>query len=181
MKWDLASTKRRFLSFFLQRFENILIQEGHKIDEIKCVLANFNGEFYTKRLILDAIKGFRGKEEFKKVVELYKRIDNILTQAKNKGFLLDIKIREDLLLTEPEKALYYKTKELSEKADHLWVTKRFDMIIKEFSDLKPTLDHFFDKVLVFDKDKDVATNRLAILNYLLTIFKRIGSFDNIQL
>jgi len=181
VKWDLSSVKDKFLNFFSQRFENILTQEGYKIDEIRCVLFDFNGEFYTKRLVLDSIKNFREKEEFKKIIELYKRVNNILIQAKGKGFLIDTEMREDLLTVEEEKNLYYKMIDLKEKVNNFLKEKKFDEIILEFLSFKPTLDNFFDKVLVFDENKDIATNRLKILNYLLNIFQRIGTFDYIQL
>lgn len=179
--WD-KSFKDKVIQFLSQRFENILLQEGYKIDEIRTVLYNFGGEVYTKWLILDVIKDFRDKDDFVRFIELYKRINNILIQARSKKFVTegDI-IDEKLLFLEEERSLHNITLKLNDEVNKLFSEQKFDDVISLFLKQKCIINNFFDKVLVFDENKEIALNRLRILNRLLEIFKKIGSFENIQI
>lgn len=171
----------KVLMFFVQRFENVLLQQNYRIDEIRSVLSNFNGEFYTKSLIIVEIKNFRNSEKFVKLIELYKRVFNILQQAKNRNMELEGFIREEIFKTDVERKFYKDLMELKEKINNLYFNRSYEEIIKIFIEFKPKVDEFFDKVLVFDEDKEVASNRLKILSSLLTIFKKIASLEHIQL
>lgn len=178
--WDL-NYKYKVIQFLSQRFENLLLQEGYKIDEIRTVLYNFNGEVNIKLQILNVIKIFRQKDDFVKFIELYKRINNILIQAKNKKFEIEGEIKTNLFVLDEEKFLYETVIILNDEVNRLFLEQKFEWIINLFLEKKFIIDNFFDKVLVFDENKDVALNRLRILNLLLKNFNKIGAFENIQL
>ncbi|MCS7227534.1 MAG: DALR anticodon-binding domain-containing protein, partial [Endomicrobia bacterium] len=156
--------------------------EGYNIDEIKTVLFNFNGEFYTKWLIISAIKSYREKTEFAKFIELYKRIYNILQQGRKKMLLTETKgvVNKQLFQKIEEKRLYEKLLEVKQQIESLYKEKKFVEIINTILHLKPEIDMFFDTVLVFDNNTDIAKNRLRLLEELLEIFVNIGAFHLIQ-
>lgn len=179
--WDFPNVRNDLINFFLQRFSNILENEGFKVDEIRVVLYDFNGEFYTKSLILQTIKNFRSKSEFIKLIEMYKRLNNILIQAKNKNFELNNEINQQLFIFEEEKELYNKLVVLENSVEEKLKEKDFKKSIEILLEFKPIVDKFFDKVLVFDQNKDIAENRLSTLNKVLSIFRKIGYFEYIQI
>jgi glycyl-tRNA synthetase beta chain len=171
----------KFLSFFATRFENILL-EKFKIDEIRTVISNFNGEFYTKSIILSSLKKFRQTEAFLKLVEMYKRIYNILQQAKNKfpQNVLSDKVNPELFTTEVETEFYNKVSQFKNETKKLVDEKNYDEFINKLVDLKPGIDIFFEKVLVFDQNIDIAKNRVLLLNMLLNIISELGVLYHIQ-
>lgn len=178
--WD-SNYKYKVINFLSQRFENLLLQEGYKIDEIRTVLYNFNGEVNIKLQILNVIKIFRPKDDFVKFIELYKRINNILIQAKNKKFEIEGEVKTNLFVLDEEKSFYETVMTLNDEVDKFFLEQRFEFIINLFLDKKYIIDRFFDKVLVFDEKIEIALNRLRILSLLLKTFNKIGAFENIQL
>lgn len=178
---DSGSVSGLVNSFFIQRLESIFLEEGYKVDEIRSVLAEFNGEFYSKNLIISTLKDFRQREDFVKLVELYKRVNNILLQANKKGFRLEGNIDPQLLRLDQEIKLYNETQRLQQVVNEFYLRKEFSKIISAFLDFKPVVDNFFDKVLVFDEDQSLAGNRLKLLNSILKLFRKIAAFEYIQL
>jgi len=173
----------KFLSFFVNRFENILL-EKFKIDEIRAVLSKFNGEFYTKSVVLLSLKKFRQTEDFGKFIEMYKRVYNILQQAKSKFSYEEVvnrKVDLELFITDTEKEFYKKIVQVKEITQGFLKEKNFDDFIKTLLEMKPVVDNFFDKVLVFDKDINIAKNRVALISMLLDIISEIGALQYIQL
>lgn len=168
-------------TFFAQRLESILLQQNFKIDEIRSILFNLNGEFYTKLLLINTLKSFRGSEEFSKLIELYKRVNNILQQARNKNIELDGQVNQEFFKIDTESEFYKELLNLKENCDYLYSKKSYAEIIKKFIEFKPKVDNFFEKVLIFDEDKNVALNRLRILSMLSGIFKKIAHLEHIQL
>ncbi|MCX7911258.1 MAG: DALR anticodon-binding domain-containing protein, partial [Endomicrobia bacterium] len=156
------------------------LQNNFEVDEIRSILFNFKGDFYTKWLIIGILKNFRHSEEFYKLIELYKRVNNILNQAKSKGFKIEGFSEESLFKTTFEYDFYKNLLNLKEEVENLWMDRKYEAIIKKFIEFKPKVDEFFDKVLVFDKETDVALNRLKMLYLLLNIFNKIGYLNYIQ-
>lgn len=175
------SVYNKVLSFFVQRFESILLQQDFKIDEIRSVLFDFNGEFYTKLLLITTLKKFRDSEEFLKLIELYKRVHNILQQAKNKNMFEEGCVDESIFKIDIENKFYKELLNLKEDCDTLYSKKMYEDIIKKFIDFKPAVDKFFEEVLIFDEDKKVALNRLNMLYLLINTLKKIASLEYIQL
>ncbi|MCX7940263.1 MAG: glycine--tRNA ligase subunit beta [Endomicrobia bacterium] len=181
VKWDYPFVIDTVIKFFIQRLENIFVNEAYNIDEIRSALADFNGEFFSKSLLLSSLKNFRSKPEFIKLIELYKRVNNILIQAKKKGFKYEDSVNTELLKLEQEKVLYDETQKLKVRISGFYSNKEFDKVIKIFIELKPIVDNFFDKVLVFDENITLAENRLKLLNSLLKVFRTIGALEYIQI
>ena len=84
-----------------------------------------------------------------------------------------------MLKEKEEKGLYqvYKDREcnaLLAKGEHDY-EKAFACI----AELKPHVDHFFDKVLVMDKDINLRNNRLSLMSMLRDLFLNFADFRQI--
>jgi glycyl-tRNA synthetase beta chain len=55
----------------------------------------------------------------------------------------------------------------------------YEVALVEISRLRPTVDAFFDKVMVMVDDERVRANRLALLQTLLKEFSTIADFSEI--
>jgi glycyl-tRNA synthetase beta chain len=56
----------------------------------------------------------------------------------------------------------------------------FSGALKEITGLKPTVDTFFDKVMVMAEDKDLRENRIRLLVEIGTLFNQVADFSKIQ-
>ncbi len=169
-------------NFLRQRVENIYTSNGYKIDEIRAVMFNFDGEFSSKIFCLETVNRYRNNIEFNKLIDIYKRVKNILMQGKQKYNFEQIvqEIDKNLLKLSQENFLVSKISDSYVKIKQFYKEKKFKELIDEIIRLKPAIDNFFEKVLVFDKEDAVAINRLRIVNKVLIIFDYIGKLELIQ-
>ena len=119
---------------------------------------------------LDAIRAVRPTENFEPVAASFKRIKNILDQAKFQGGTVDPALLSETAEQDLNAALNgLKGKSLAGYTDRL----------SEMANLRPVIDTFFDKVLVNAQDERVRQNRLALLSSLLSEFSTIADFSEI--
>jgi glycyl-tRNA synthetase beta chain len=113
----------------------------------------------------------RPTENFEPLAASCKRIRNILKQAEFQG---GGSIDENLLESGPERNLADQLAAfvLENESDY---SKR----LVKIAAFRPTVDAYFDKVLVNAPDPNVRTNRLTLLNRLFTEFSTIADFSEI--
>jgi glycyl-tRNA synthetase beta chain len=127
----------------------------------------------------EAVTAVRGGEDFAAVSSAFKRMKNILSQAKEKGFASGSSV-DVALLTEPtEKALWERSSELAEKVKELRAEKNYKAALEQIATLRPQVDAFFDAVMVMAPDAEVRANRLALLEKVLGDFSGIADFSEI--
>jgi len=144
---------------------------GFKYDEVNAVLAPGLGilvEVYDR---LVALAQVRPTDNFERLAASFKRIRNILRQA-------DVqpgKLSEDLLEPGPEQELYEKFVKVRNEIRDLDYRESLEKI----ASLRPSVDAFFDGVLVNAPDVRVRVNRLTMLHALLNEFSTIADFSEI--
>jgi glycyl-tRNA synthetase beta chain len=184
VNWDLnlENTTKKFVEFIKQRLENIYIYLGYKIDEIRTVLSKFKGNFWSDTKCLESIHNSRNNRDFVEMTEIYNRINNILRQGKQKyeKILVNKELDKTLLKQQEEILLLEKLEHAQQRIKNFYQQKDFKKIIEEIIILKPVINNFFDKVLVFDTDEKVALNRVLILDKTFQIFNYIGRLEFIQ-
>jgi glycyl-tRNA synthetase beta chain len=112
------------------------------------------------------VQNLRPTPDFEPLAASFKRIRNILEQAKFTGG--GRAIDESLLEAGPEKELYEEYRRIAAQP-----------IESVISRLRPKVDLFFDKVLVNAPDARVRWNRLTLLHTLLAEFSTIADFSEI--
>ena len=112
----------------------------------------------------EAVTAVRGSEDFAAVSAAFKRMKNILAQAKEKGIAAGANV-DAALLTEPtEKALAERSAELAGRVKTLARRRTMGLRWRQIATLRPQVDAFFDQVMVMDPDPEVRANRLALLS-----------------
>ena len=112
------------------------------------------------------IQDLRPTPDFEPLAASFKRIRNILEQAKFDRRRQ--RLTPALLEAGPRQDLYASTRASP--------ASRMESVI---SRLRPKVDLFFDKVLVNAPDARVRQNRLTLLNTLLAEFSTIADFSEI--
>ena len=70
---------------------------------------------------------------------------------------------------------------MASKFDALWAEDRFDELLALMDGVRPTVDAFFDGVMVMAEDADVRANRLDLLQALLNKMGRLADFSALQI
>ena len=56
---------------------------------------------------------------------------------------------------------------------------KYDVYLKQLDAITPSVEKFFNDVLVMDKDENVKENRLALLTLLKTKYNHIADFSKL--
>ena len=166
--------------FFVERLEFYLGEaKGQAYDVVKAVLAVGSDDVRDVVARAEAVTAVRGSEDFVAVSAAFKRMKNILTQAKDKGIVADAAVADSLLTNSSEKALARQSEELADRIYELSAKKEYVAALEEIATLRPHVDAFFDAVMVMDPDVAVRGNRLALLERVLRDCGGIADYSEI--
>jgi glycyl-tRNA synthetase beta chain len=145
---------------------------GFKYDEVNAVIAADVGNLADVEARLVALSQVRPTKDFEPLAASFKRIRNILLQA---DFASKGDVNVDLLEDDPERELH------EESTRVLMVALKTDYrtALESIASIRPTVDRFFDQVLVNAPDPEVRRNRLTLLSFLLLNFSTIADFSEI--
>ena len=138
---------------------------GFKYDEVNAAMAAGWSNLVDLEARLLRIQNLRPTPDFEPLAASFKRIRNILEQAKFAG---GGEPDAGLLEPGPERELYEEYQRIGGQP-----------IENAISRLRPKVDLFFDKVLVNAPEARVRQNRLALLSALLAEFSTIADFSEI--
>jgi len=116
-------------------------------------------------------------EKFANIVIAHKRIKNILEKS-GEGIK---EINENLLFDQYEIELYKSVKETEKFLHELLKTKDYDAIVHLLYLFVIQQLIFFDNVLVMDKNPEMRSNRLALLNFAKDIYEEFADFSQVVL
>jgi glycyl-tRNA synthetase beta chain len=104
---------------------------------------------------------------------------NILRQASETGKVIAPKVDAPVLREETEKELASQVPQTAATVEELRESRSYEAALVEIAKLRPTVDKFFDKVMVMVDDEKLRANRLALLSSLLKEFSTIADFSEI--
>ncbi len=169
----LAGGVEKLEEFLLDRvryyFQEI---RGYAYDEVNAVFASGVDELQDVESRLEAVKAVRKTEDFEALAGSFKRIGNILEQAK---FRPAVGLEEGLFEHEAEKGLAAAFSRVQAEAK----SKSYGEALAAAATLRPAVDAFFDQVLVNSPDARIRANRLTLLFNLKAEFSGIADFSEI--
>ena len=129
-----------------------------------------------------ALTAVRGSADMAAVSAAFKRIKNILRQAREKkdgdGFSGRPIVLADL--REPaERRLHDEISHLAPEVESLRARQRYPEALERIAALRPAVDAFFDTVMVMAEEPSLRQNRLALIDSVLGNFSRIADFSEI--
>jgi glycyl-tRNA synthetase beta chain len=176
-KIDFAGAVR---DFFRERLEFYLRDVlGFKYDVVNAVLAAGSDDVVDAVARAKAVTKVRGLPDFESVAAAFKRINNILRQAREKGFSADGAFQYFQDAEHEEKLLMAKAEKLKSRFEKAVQEKDYADALIQLSTLRPDIDTFFDKVMVMVEDERIRKNRLELLQTLLKEFSTIADFSEI--
>jgi glycyl-tRNA synthetase beta chain len=166
--------------FFRERLEFYLRDiMGFKYDVVGAVLAVGSDDVRDAIARGHAVSKVRGSEDFESISVAFKRIKNILRQASETRKTIGKAVDPQTLSEDAEKELATQIPQISREVEPLQRSREYEAALLKMANIRPTLDKFFDKVMVMVDDEQVRANRLALLQTMLKEFSTIADFSEI--
>jgi glycyl-tRNA synthetase beta chain len=169
----LAEVQKDVLDFFRGRFVN-LMADRFPSDAVEAVVSVSFDDLVEAAAKIEALAGFRNREDFGPLAVAFKRVCNIVKDG------VDAPVSAELFQEEAEGGLHQALNQVAgkvaaalEKADYL-------AALTEIATLKPAVDLFFEKVMVMAEDERVRQNRLALLTAIARLFGRLADFSRLS-
>ena len=159
---------------FMQARLGVLLQNEYSHDVVAAVLAKKPQSLGDVPAKLAAVAAFKQLPEAATLAAANKRVHNLLKKAVN---VLD-DINPQLLQQVEEQDLYQATQALLPKINQSLARKDFQAALAVLATVKPTVDAFFDKVMVMADDEDIKQNRLSLLK---TLSRQMNAVADISL
>lgn len=179
---DPQETKATLLDFWRERMDALLEGEGIDHDLRRAVLSVSFDDVAATFERAHALQRLRRErtEWFTMTVIAFTRVTNILTQARQKGEDVDGEVQPTLFREDAERALHRAVTEISPAFWERVQTSDFEAAFVTLAKLAPTVNRFFDEVLVMHEDASVRHNRLALLRWIETMLLALADFRLVQ-
>ncbi len=155
--------------FIRDRIKQYLQKNNYKYDIIDAVLASSQQDPIQILAAAKVLQLHHDDDKFKPVVESLIRINNILKKAKYKGKNI---VNKDLFDNDTEAQLAEGVNDLSK------INKLADLY-DGFVKLQPVIDLYFETNMIMAKNEAVKNNRLAQLNDVAQLSKRLGDLSKL--
>lgn len=152
------------LSFIKERLRVILQNYEYPPDLADAVLAVGNVDIIDILNRAEALAEFRLTPNFEDIYNALNRVLRILPDDTSEN------VDQSLLIDDAEKQLYKHITDAEPDLEISIQKRLYSQLLKQLTELQPSIDQFFDDVLVMAKESNIRDNRLAILN---RIAKRI--------
>ena len=167
--------KKHVEDLFLQRYKTLLIGEDFPYDAIDCVLSTGMDSIVDVKAKVAAFSDLKKQPYFESIAIAFRRVARILDKKVNGEI-------DPGLLNEPaEKQLYEAfLKVRNPVLDHL-EKKEFPRALEKMGEIKPSVDNFFENVMVMVEDSSLCRNRLCLLRDISVLFSDLADFSKIVL
>ncbi|MGB6744856.1 MAG: glycine--tRNA ligase subunit beta [Terracidiphilus sp.] len=172
------ASRQQLSDFFRERLHFYLKDvRGFAYDVVNAVLAADANDVRDAIARADALTVARESADFGAVSAAFKRIKNILRQAEEKGFAIGSSASAKLA---PEaQQLADAASALAPQVAALRQQRAYGEALTLIATLRPSVDTFFDKVMVLDPDPAVRGANLGLIDEVLRGFSGIADFSEI--
>jgi len=194
VKKQKTRIRNELLLFITERFRIYLKDLGYKYDIVDSVISKelssqikFDTKKHTYDIFtiytkIDEIDKFTKHQHCETVLNIYKRISNIIENYKkeNKKTKISRIVYTQALKQDEEKKLYQTIKELNKITKQLNKEKKYIEILEEIYKIRNVVEKFFENVLINVEKKIHKNNRITLLQRLKNIFDQVADFSKIE-
>ncbi|MEM9293152.1 MAG: glycine--tRNA ligase subunit beta [Acidobacteriota bacterium] len=182
---DTAPASDRLGTFFGERLRYLLGRGGFAHDEIEAALAAGGEDLPRLARRVESVRSIRGEKDFLSVALAAKRIANILKKAEDEGLASaeaiagETEVDASLFEHDAEGQLSAAENELADEVREAEAGGDYLEALRHIGRLAPSLERFFDEVLVMAKEEAVRANRIALLGRLHRLISGIAHLDQL--
>lgn len=166
--WNETETQSLIEDFLIQR-TIIFLSDTYRKDVLEACSKNKNPLEdlcdFVKRVQL--LSGWITEADFAPVLESANRVSRILKEDVN------VAVDSNLFVSDAEKNLFEKINQIQNDT--------YEKLIEGLKNTNPSIEKFFEDVLVMDKDEKIKQNRLAMLTILKKKYDLLADFSALQL
>jgi glycyl-tRNA synthetase beta chain len=170
-------------AFFRERLDFYLREVmGYSYDVAKAVLGAGGDDVadaIARAQALTAVRASDAEGHLAAISAAFKRIQNILRQAREKGESYGTAVDANALVEAEERALHAQFSRIAPEVESLRASRRYAEAFGRIATLRPMVDSFFDKVMVMAPDAALRRNRLALIAEVAGRFSSIADFSEI--
>jgi len=173
-----ADAPAQILEFFRERVQFYLKDyRGFTYDTVNAVLATGFEDVVDAVRRCEAVGQIRSSADFEPLFVAFKRIKNIIRQAREKRFEI---ASGGLTFTEKEEAdLWQEFQRAGNNYLPLQKKQQYLDAFRELAKVRGPVDTYFEKIMVMVEDPALRARRLGVMNYLLETFSTIADLSEI--
>ena len=170
------------IKFLKDRFRIYLLEKDFDHDLLESCLqfSNFRNP-YLVYLKIKSIKEFKKSNEFKKLMNSYKRPINILnSEEKKNDYVLSDEPSQELFEKKDEKLLYEKLIEVEHEVRESIEKKDFKLALISLSTFDDEIENFFENVVINVDKTNIKINRLKLCNKIRKLMHSVAYFGQLN-
>lgn len=156
--------------FFTLRLKNIFLDREVPHHVIDLLLSNNELSVADAEGLVNALLANRIDENVE-LVQAYTRMYNLVKDVEYTG------VNSNLLKEDAEKALFEAASKASEASLAAWEADDYAAVVAVPATLVPTINQFFEDVMVMDKDEAIKANRLQLVRLAYSVMAIIGDIS----
>ena len=159
--------------FFTLRLKNIFLDREVPHHVIDLLLSNNELSVADAEGLVNALLANRIDENVE-LVQAYTRMYNLVKDVEYTG------VNSDLLKEDAEKALFEAASKASEASLAAWESNDYAAVVAVPATLVPSINKFFEDVMVMDKDEAIKANRLQLVRLAYSVMAIIGDISALK-
>jgi glycyl-tRNA synthetase beta chain len=183
-KKDPSAASQDIYQFFRERLEFYLRDvRKFRYDAVNAVLAGAydrsDDEMPDLIARTQAVDEICNLAEFEPLFIAFKRIKNIIRQAREKEFKISALQEQEKFDSDAEAGIWNEVQRLASTYLPLRQQRKYVEAFRELAKVRGPVDLFFDKVMVMVDDATVRAKRLGLLSYLMGTFNTIADLSEL--
>lgn len=170
-------TPDEVLAYLQERMRSHYLEAGFPAESFEAVLATGTTRALDFDQRMQALTKFRERPEAESLAAANKRIANILRKSAAGEVPADVNV--SMLRVDAEKTLHADIASVSAAVTADIVARRYDEALAKLAGLRPSIDAFFNDVMVNDPDVALRANRLALVSRVRNLFAGVADFSKL--
>jgi glycyl-tRNA synthetase beta chain len=167
-------TQEDVQDFFRTRLQNLLTGEGYSFEVVESVLSTSFTDLVEAAEKVRALEEVRKSSDFPALATAFKRVINI-SRGASPG-----QVDSALFDSPAEHELLGATEKMETVISRAWPARDYPEVCRALAALKPSVDRYFDDVMVMTDDPQRRANRLALLVRISETFLKVADFSKIS-
>ncbi|MGM0441016.1 MAG: glycine--tRNA ligase subunit beta [Elusimicrobiota bacterium] len=177
---EFGNSGKKNLEDFLTLQIRQHLKENFKYDIVRCVMESNENNPVQLEKMARAVDYIKTEKDFDSLITAFKRINNILKQARKKNIGIPDKYDRRRLIEQTEKKLDKKYSRITRDIEKSIDNRNYRGVLELLISLRKDIDKYFEEVMVMSDDIKRCKNRLAMLKNIKEIFAPVGDITKLE-